>query len=474
VARAVPVRARTVSVLRAWKRQRLDAQSHLSGGVAVRDHLADLEEAGDVEQRPLGGDDGLGAVWQPSRFKRIYATGDEAAVPYLRPYDVFEYLPEPASHLSVARTEDLASYRLATGTILQTCSGRNLGPLQLVDEFLSTFVLSHDMIRIQISDEDQLHYVAAFLKSRAGQAVLRQRISGSVVDHLTTADAADLRIPFLAQVEVQRIAGLHRVAHELQAQARTTLAATLREARAAFPMAEREAAMKAGWTTSPRALLSQGRMDVHFHDPAVGAATKQLQDDGAVQLGEVAEAFLPGRYKRFYVEEKHGRPILSGRQLLQAAPVNLRHIADRSFKSVESMELQEGTVAFGAVGRWEGRLGQPVVVTADRVGWLASNDVMRLRVKEGSGVTAGWLWLALNCEPVQAQVAALPYGSVIDHTGPDDVETKVWLPPITSELGARAEQAWQAFGEARKLEVQAVESLEEALFGTEASLWLAS
>lgn len=42
----------------------------------------------------------------------------EPSVPYLRPYDVFNYFPEPADWLSEARTEDLKSYELSEGMIL--------------------------------------------------------------------------------------------------------------------------------------------------------------------------------------------------------------------------------------------------------------------------------------------------------------------------------------------------------------------
>lgn len=468
------MRTRTVKFERVAERGRLDAEYHLAPGVAVRDYVADRTAEGQFEVCKLGGPTGLGEVWQPSRFKRVYASSDEAAIPYLRPYDVFEYLPEPASRLSLGRTAGIDDYRLRAGTILQTCSGRNLGPVEIVDEYLSGFALSHDMVRIEVEDAGDRHYVAAFLKSRAGQAVLRQQISGSVVDHLTVSDVADLDIPMLPAGERAVIAGMQGAAQALYGQGRKALSEILGEVREAYPMAARGSASKAGWTATPHALLRSGRMDAHFHDPQVAAARDRVKEGNGVLLGSVADAFLPGRYKRFYVEREHGRPILSGRQLLQVSPVNLRYISERSFKSIDNMALVEGTVAFGAVGRWEGRLGQPVVVTSDRVDWLASNDVMRLRVKEGAGVTPGWLWLALSCAPVQAQVAALPYGSVVDHTGPEDVEQKVWLPPIDLALGQAADEAWQTFGVARALERQAIAAFETAVFGTEADAWLAA
>src|SRR5205085_8966485 len=131
---------------------RLDSGYHLAPGQVAAARLEKAKAAG-VRCRKLGGEGGIAAVWSPNRFKRAYAAAGEGHVPYLRPYDVFSYLPEPADFLSADRTEKLDDYRLKKGMILQTCSGRNLGPAVLVDEFLSRFVLSHDMIRVEIEAE---------------------------------------------------------------------------------------------------------------------------------------------------------------------------------------------------------------------------------------------------------------------------------------------------------------------------------
>lgn len=74
-------------------------------------------------------------------------------MPYLRPYDVFEYLPPEADRLSVTRTARLEDYLIQEGDILQTCSGRNLGPVTIADSYLTQSALSHDMIRMVKSAE---------------------------------------------------------------------------------------------------------------------------------------------------------------------------------------------------------------------------------------------------------------------------------------------------------------------------------
>jgi hypothetical protein len=166
------------------------------------------------------------------------------------------------------------------------------------------------------------------------------------------------------------------------------------------------------------------------------------------------------RYKRVYVQGEHGRPILSGRQLLQVHLVNLRRASDRSFKVPADYELAPGMTIFGAVGRAEGRQGAPALVTEDRAGWLASNDVMRLRPRTGVDPVA--LWLAVATPYAQVQIKALSFGSVVDHMNPWDVED-IWLPPVPAGAVATAWQAWAALVQGRKGNEEVVARLEDLL-----------
>jgi hypothetical protein len=83
--------------------ERPDAHFFVSSGVAAAERVALLEAAGLPVQRVAD----VASIWDPSRFTRAWATLSEAAVPYLRPYDVFDILPAPAGRLSVQRTEGL-------------------------------------------------------------------------------------------------------------------------------------------------------------------------------------------------------------------------------------------------------------------------------------------------------------------------------------------------------------------------------
>ena len=165
----------------AFSEGRLDAKYYCSPGVLANERVQMLGASG-VVLRTVGGDGGLGQVGATSRTRRVYAAQGEESLPYLRPYDVFDYLPQPAGQLSKSGSAGLESLMPEVGTILQTCSGRNLGPLAYADEYISQFVVSDDMLRLHIADETDRLYVLAFLSTPTGQALLTRSKTGNVID----------------------------------------------------------------------------------------------------------------------------------------------------------------------------------------------------------------------------------------------------------------------------------------------------
>lgn len=127
----------------------------------------------------------------------MYAAQGEESLPYLRPYDVFDYLPQPADQLSKSGSIGWEGLVPNEGTILQTCSGRNLGPLAYADSYLSRFVVSDDMLRLNIDAEEDRFYVFAFLRTPTGQALLTRSKTGNVIDHLSPDDLGAVLVPSL-------------------------------------------------------------------------------------------------------------------------------------------------------------------------------------------------------------------------------------------------------------------------------------
>lgn len=440
----------------AFAQGRLDAKFHCSEGVVAAERILMLKAAG-LQTRTVAGPGGYGSIGALSRTKRVYAGEGEAGLPYLRPYDVFDYLPQPADSLSERGSTGIDSLIPAVGTILQTCSGRNLGPLAYVDEYLSRFVISDDMLRLSIDDERDRLYVLAFLSTPTGQALLKRSKTGNVIDHLAAGDLAGVEVPRISEPLIDVVVDGMRRAVNIRQYARAELDASIEAARHRLPDIQNAEPLRTGWTA--RASGFGDRMDAAFWDPALASLRADLQANGCVRLGDYADPFLPNWYKRHYVEIGHGRPIVSGRQLLQASPVNLQYLAARSLEFA-NYELGEGTIAFGARGRAEDRLSQPALVTKGRAQWLGSENVMRIRPKEG--VNPGWLYLALATPQAQAQIRSATYGAVVDVVDVRRLGDVLILPPDEA-LGERARIAWDGFDEARSVETASIDLVERAV-----------
>ncbi len=437
--------------------KRVDAHYFLSPGVQAAQKIQAVKDAGIVCRR-LGGSNGFAKVWAPGRFKRSYAAPGESSVPYLRPYDLFGYLPKAADLLSIKRTKNLDKYKLTPGMILQTCSGRNLGPVVMADKYLSQFVLSHDMLRIEVADSTLRFYLLAFLSSPTGQQLLRRDKTGSVIDHLSVGHLCAIEIPMIAQDVMERAARAMRLSVTLIERARVRLDILHREFEASMPQLQRVAPLRNGWEVRASSLI--GRIDAAAYDPFVIAIQDTLKAQNGVLVREIASVRKPaGRYKTCYVDRENGYPILSGGQLLQYKPINLRYMPGKAFKDVEKYKLHSGMIAYPADGRAEEGLGEPVLISDDRDGWLASGHVGR--VVPNTSTDPGWLYLALSSHYAQLQLKAKASGSVVDATYEGDMENVVLPTPSKSYPAVR--WAWRYFVWARRLEALAVSVIEDEL-----------
>lgn len=413
-----------------------------------------------AEFRRLGGLHGIAErVCHPPRYTRALAAEGEASVPYLRPYDVFNYYPEAADHVSLRRTENLQTYQLRAGQLLQTRSGRNLGPAVLVDAHLAQFVMSDDMIRVEISDERLRFYVLAYLNSQTGRRMLRRDKTGSVIDHLSEGQVASQEVILLDEATTDRVCRLIRRSVSLREEARLTITRMLAAYERELPELRRRHPLREGWSVRRRSL--EGRLDAAFYDPLVSTARQQLWKLGGQRVAEVADVQKPGgRYKTCYVDAENGRPLLSGAQILQSEVINLQYMAPRVFSNISAYELKAGWIAYPADGRAEEELGTPVFITDDREGWLASGHVGRVIPKRE--VDAGWLFLALKTAHAQLQLKARASGSVVDSTFPEDMEAVI-LPPRLGTDGTPVLRAFAAFREARRLQEEASLTIDRAL-----------
>jgi hypothetical protein len=405
----------------------------------------------------------------PGRTKLITVKSAEAGAPYLRAHDAFEIRVNSDRYVAKSRVRNYEELCLKKGMILTPSSGRNLGPMAYVGSYLNRFAMT-DVMRIVPNSEDEGFYLLGYLLTPTAQALIRRGRSGTTVDHLSPDEVLAIDVPWIEDKALRE---------DLIAQVRSA-EAKMDEGRMGLDFAAARLHAEAGISSEPPVggYLSRKcgdafgvsvrdvglRLDAAFHDPTVNRAAEILKSRGGVTLVTVAKPVMLGRYKRFYVEAPHGRPIMSGRQILQARQVNLKRISDRSFKDPEAFVLKTGTTIFTCDGRSEEALGEPGYVMPIWDGWMASNHVMRLIAEPD--VSSGYLYLAIASPWVQIQLKAIASGSVVDAIEPDSV-SKIVIPMLGRNamlaLGAEAARCWNLISESIALLDATVERFERSL-----------
>jgi hypothetical protein len=411
---------------------------------------------------PLGE---LASAFVAPRTKLITVPNARAGAPYLRAHDAFEVRPHSRRFLVRARTDGYDDYLLRKGMLLTPSSGRNLGPVAFVGEKMARFAMT-DIVRIVPKTESEGYYLLAYLLTPTGQALIRRGRTGTTVDHFSADDALSIAVVHPSNADT--FARVMKVAESTLDRARLKLDALEAELHELVglsvspPNGRYFSSTPRAFTTNSTALTL--RVDAAFYDPAVKAARSALEKAGATALADVADLRLLGRYKRYYVAGPRGRPILSGRHLLQLRPVNLRNISDRSFKDPESFIIRKGWTLFTCDGRAEEQLGSPAYVHSGWDGWMASNHVMRAipRIED----EGGFLYLALRSPYVQRQMKARATGSVIDGLDPETVADVLLPAPSARDrkrLSAEAAEAWEGIAAALRDEDAVVAKLESTI-----------
>lgn len=125
--------------------RRMEAENFLAPGFAIR-HAITSKESGWTTLSEVA------RTWQPSRLKGIQVS-PEHGTPFLAATQVFDVRPVPRKWLSLNRTSDHEKRFVQEGTILLTCSG-SVGRATLADSTMADTLISHDLLRIDVHDDD--------------------------------------------------------------------------------------------------------------------------------------------------------------------------------------------------------------------------------------------------------------------------------------------------------------------------------
>lgn len=402
-------------------------------------------------------------VFNLTRFKRVYAV-KESGVPYLSPSEALLFRPSSERFLSKSRTEDLEQYLACEGWALLTCSG-TVGRIVYVDDRLSSFAFTHDLIRIVPRDDTQMGYLCAYLSSWIGQALLTKDQYGAAVKHLEAHHVNSVPVPLLPEGTRQAIDknilkayGLREQANILLDKAQELLHVEL-DLR---PIVLEELAEDSMGFAVPFSELGC-RFDASYHNPVVRSVIRMLRRVSAekVQLGSVCEIFLPDRFKRIYVGKTHGLPFLQPAHLVEIRPYDLKFVSKTKTEGIEKLVVRKNW----AVMARSGTIGRIAIVTSEYEGWCGSDDLLRIIPKDEE-INIGYVVSFLMSRYGICQFVRETYGGVIGHIEKEHLEQMLIPRPsarIQEKIGDLVVRAFELKAEANALEVETIANIEEEL-----------
>lgn len=431
-----------------------------------------LIAGGKYPQTFLGGAEGIATSYVCGRFKRIWVKTSD--IPIYQPSSIVDIKPSPDGYISSKTKTNINALRVQKNQILMTCSG-TVGKVSYVSETLKDKVFSHDLLRIDCKNPNDAGYVYAYLKSSVGNQILCTNRYGAVITHIEPEHLATIPIPDAPAMlkntihhRIEKSYALRDASNDLIDEATALLVKALNLP----PMDDiapsfYEKDAEVNTFSVPLSRLS-GRLEASYHVPIVDAVMERLRQNAAevTMIGDPRisrEVILPGRFKRVYVDEGHGRVFIGGKQLYELDPANKKYLSNvhHGSRISKQLELHENMTLITC----SGTIGKVSLVPKHWENWAANQHIIRI-VPVSSDV-AGYLYIFLASDYACPLIRRFTYGSVVDEI--DDHHVRRIAVPLLKDRAAQrkindlALEANEKRYEAYRLEQDALKMLNEQI-----------
>lgn len=373
------------------------------------------------------------------RMKRHYVEKNEKnAVGFLGSSEMLDCQPKPVKFMrDDARAKEA---HVKQGMILLSRSG-TIGNVTYVGKTLSKYLVSEHAIRIECKEFSG--YVYAFLKSKVGKLAVSSTQYGAVIQEIEPEHLAGIPIPNAPAMLKSRIHYLIEQSYALRDASNDLIdeaTALLAEALNLPPMDDivpkfYEKNAEVDTFSVPLRRLS-GRLEASYHVPVVDAVMEYLEQNAAevTTIGDPRisrEVILPGRFKRIYVDEGHGRVFIGGKQLYELDPANKKYLSNvhHGARISKQLELHENMTLVTC----SGTIGKVTLVPKHWENWAANQHI--IRIVPTSVDMAGYLYIFLASDYGQPLIRRFTYGSVVDEI--DDHHVRRIAVPLLKDRAAQ-------------------------------------
>jgi len=406
----------------------------------------------------------------PLKVKIPLAADDSSGAPYLMQSELYYFRPMARKYIFPSRLDEPDKWRLKEGWVIVSQSG-NVGIPLYVSRRLESFFVSPNPLRLLCNERILPGYLYAYLSSRIGHPLVVRDKFGGTVDHLLPHHLKALPVPLIPEEQRRQIHDKVVRAYRLRDEANDLLdkAEVLLYEELGLPkFSENEAQYlhpeAKGFSTKVGELRL--RLDASYHTPLVRLILEKLKK-GKYPLTAIGDpkiskrVFIPPRFKRIYVRQKHGVPFLQGTHIVEMKPYDLKYISQKFTQNLHQWILRAGWVLVtcsGTIGR--------VTLTPDAWDdWAASQHILRVVPNETES-NPGYIAAFLSSPFGYHQVVAGSYGAVVSEITAEHLsQVSIPLPPreVQGKIGNPVLEAYEKKEEANQVEDEAVKMVEDVI-----------
>jgi len=448
---------------------RLDAGAYSAGSMSMHNFI-------NANERPTIELSKIAKIFGFGPFKRTYIEDSEFGIPLLSSSEIMEIDPDPPI-LAKVDCPKWNQYEVKRGWIMVSCSG-TIGNVAIVPKKCDRWAISQHALRV-VANTGYTGFIYTLLDLPLMKAKIVSTKSGSVIDEIYENDLKRLVVPLPSEaciqeldVKINQVLNLREESDELLTQANSMLHKVngLPELRKdKVDQYDLEGAIESIVVASSEVLHnnqsgSEYRLDAHYYNPLAQVAIKNIRQckSDVKTIGDVTErVFMCNRFKRNYVDEKYGVPFLSGKNIIQIRPTDLKYISLSETSDLDDLKLE---ATWTLITR-SGTIGRTCFVWKNYENYAATEHIVRLVPNEGI-IDPGYLYAFVSSPYGKQQVLKYRHGSVIDEV--TDSQIKKVLIPLPSEtdqktIGDLVRTAYEKRAEAIRLEDEAQQILMDAL-----------
>jgi len=342
-----------------------------------------------------------------------------------------------------------------------------------------------DILKIVSSDDRLPRYLYTYLTSSLGQSLLIDTAFGSVIQHIKVDHVRDIPILIPSNHLLTQISRIIELAQSNREKARDALIGACSQVYSINGLLEltTEGTSKSNctgchdsfWILSHDVMSgnndgSEYRLDAHFYNPTAQQAVANIKNCRSVvkTVGEVAHGVLMGpRFKRNYVESTHGVPFLSGKNIVQIRPTDLKYLSNLQMADMQDLIIKKGWTLITC----SGTIGRTCFVWENYENYAASQHILRV-IPDESQIDPGYLYAFLSSRYGYEQILRYRHGSVIDEVTDKQIEHVLVPCPSRKDqeaIGDMVRAAYEKRAEAIRLEDEAQAILMSELTKAQAS-----